>query len=256
MTPFEALILGLVQGLTEFLPVSSSGHLALTEHLLGFTQLNRLVFFDLICHMGTLGAIFTLFYKEILETLKSPKLLGALILGTLPLFPLVLVVKPLKEIFDRLDLLGFFFILTSLIIWLGARLSSVKKGPAPLDPLYIGLFQALALFPGVSRSGSTISGAQMLGWEPERAVRFSFLLAIPAILGGFTLEVWHLIKEVPSEPATLAIAPLPLMIGFALSYLSGLAALKFLIVWVKKKNLLPFAWYCLALGIVTLLYFN
>lgn len=251
----EALILGIVQGFTEFLPVSSSGHLTLVQKLLGFNHLNELVFFDLICHLGTLVAIFVLFWTNIKETITDKDRLIELSVATLPLFPLVLLIKPLKELFDRTDLLGFFFLITAFILWLG-----VKKGydkplkPRPLikDSLFIGLFQALALLPGVSRSGSTISGARLQGWPMETAIVFSFLLGIIAILGSSVVEILSIYKHGHIQPVGFY----PLLIGFVTSFLSGLIALKILIKVATKKNLLPFAYYCLILGIATLIYFN
>lgn len=251
MNLFQAIILGIVQGLAEFLPISSSGHLALAQHFLGFNDLGSLVFFDLVCHLGTLLAIAFVFKKEIIDAFSNRSLLAQILLGTLPLFPLALLIKPIKGLFDRLDLLGYFFIATALLLWLGNRAQEREKVPSRFSPLFVGLFQAMAIVPGVSRSGATISGAKLLGWPKEKAVTFSFLLAIPAILGGFTLECLSLLKA-PSVNFDL----LPLITGFTLSFLTGVFALKWLIWAAKEKNLLPFAWYCLILGLWTHLYFN
>ena len=250
MNLLEALLLGLVQGLSEFLPISSSGHLTLVEHFLGFEDLSGMVLFGLFCHLGTLLSIVTLFGKEILKALRSKQTFFALILGTLPLVPLVWIIKPLKSLFDRLDLLGFFFLTTALLLWLGSRFGTLKKEARPLDPLAVGLFQALAILPGISRSGSTISGARLLGWAPEKAVTFSFLLAIPAILGAFLLEL----KEALSQSVSFEL--MPLAVAFLVSWAAGVVALKIVIRQTEKKNLLPFAWYCLILGTITLVYFN
>jgi len=142
------------------------------------------------------------------------------------------------------------------LLWLGVKFGKdqiatksapLEQKPKPLEPLYVGLFQALALLPGVSRSGSTISGARLLDWPIERAITFSFLLAIPAILGAFTLELYSFYKHpTPFEGFT------PLVTGFAASYFVGLFALNLLIRTATKKNLLPFAWYCLILGFLTI----
>lgn len=252
MSLLQALILGIVQGFTEFLPVSSSAHLSLTQYFMGFDSIQDMIFFDLVCHLGTLFAIFTLYKEQIFTLCKTPSQIKALILGTLPLFPLVLLIKPIKHLFDRLDLIGFFFLITALLIWLGNYLGDrVQRKETKLDPLFVGLFQALAIIPGISRSGSTISGARMLGWNKEKAVTFSFLLAIPAILGAFVLEFFTLLKNPPSDYSYLA-----LIVGFSVSYVTGIIALKIVIRYATKKNLLPFAWYCLILGLTTLIYFN
>ncbi|MCB1114248.1 MAG: undecaprenyl-diphosphate phosphatase [Chlamydiia bacterium] len=252
MTPLQALILGIVQGLTEFLPVSSSGHLALAEHFLGFKDLDGLIFFDVVCHVGTLMAIFVVFRHEILHAFRDKTAFGAVVLGTLPLIPLVFLLKPIKHLFDRLDLLGYFFMMTALLIWLGHKACEKAEKPSRLSPLYIGVFQALAIVPGLSRSGSTISGAKLLGWPKDKAITFSFLLAIPAILGGFILELFQIVKAPSSAPIDVV----PLSIGFIISFSTGFFALKWLIWAAKEKNLLPFAWYCLILGLWTHLYFN
>lgn len=255
MNWIEALILGIVQGFTEFLPVSSSGHLTLVQKLFGFNDLSNLVFFDIICHLGTLLAIFVLFWTDIQETLKDKNRLIELFVATLPLFPLVLLIKPLKELFDRTDLLGFFFLITAFILWLGVKYGYDKpldKKPLIKDSFKVGLFQALALLPGVSRSGSTISGARLQGWPMQRAIVFSFLLGIIAILGSAMVEALSLLKHGNNQP----VGSIPLLIGFVVSFLSGIIALKILIRVATKKNLLPFAYYCLILGIVTLIVFN
>ncbi|MFN4175011.1 MAG: undecaprenyl-diphosphate phosphatase [Parachlamydiaceae bacterium] len=243
----EALILGLVQGFTEFLPVSSSGHLTLIQKLLGYKDLQGLIFFDVICHLGTLCSIGVIFHKEIVQAFKDKNRLIELFVATLPLFPLVLVIKPIKSIFDRVDLLGYFFLITAFILWWGTKKGYDKplnKKPYLIDALTIGMFQGLALLPGVSRSGSTISGARLRGWPMQEAITFSFLLGIIAILGSSIVE---LVTKSNSTP----IGVLPLSIGFIVSFLSGIAALLILI-RVSKKNLLPFAVYCLILGLVTL----
>lgn len=250
MSFLHAFILGIIQGLTEFLPVSSSGHLALAQHFLGYTNLNELVFFDLVCHLGTLGAITVVFHRQIIEAFRNVSLFWQVVIGTLPLVPLVFILKPLKELFDRLDLLGFFFLLTALLLWLGEK-GRARPAPSRFTPLYVGLFQACAIVPGLSRSGATLSGASLMGWPKDKAITFSFLLAIPAILGGFVLELKGAIQNPPPSWDLI-----PLATGFTLSFLTGILALKWLIWAAKEKNLLPFAWYCLILGLWTLFYFN
>lgn len=260
MTPFEAIILGLIQGLTEFLPVSSSGHLALGQHFLGLKNLKSYVLFDLVCHLGTLLAVLLLFWSEIRKILliERQRLLQIAV-GTFPLFPLVLLIKPIKDIFDRLDLLGYFFLTTALLLFLGIRFGKTKMERARFrywtDPLVIGLFQAMAILPGVSRSGSTISGARLLGWSPSESVTFSFLLAIPAILGGSLLETIKLFSG-HEKTASLNIDPIVYAIGFIVSFIVGFGALKLLIRLVVTNKLGIFAWYCLALGILCLYLFS
>lgn len=260
MTSWEAIILGIVQGLTEFLPVSSSGHLELGQYFLGFEDIKSYILFDLICHLGTLGAIFLVFWTQICDSFTSNSIrFRQIILGTLPLFPLVLVLKPIKEIFDQPQYLGYCFLLTALLLALGMRVT--LKSPSLMqekrswrDPIVIGLFQAVAILPGVSRSGSTISAARMLGWDKENAVAFSFLLAIPAILGGVALEILSLFSSHSPEQAPITISAF--LIGLVTSFVVGLIALKLLIRLTVQNKWHYFIWYCGILGVATTLYFN
>jgi len=254
MTTWEAFLLGLLQGLTEFLPVSSSGHLELAQYFLGYQNLHSYLLFNLVCHLGTLGAIFTFFYSDIQASLSSAKKFFPLLLGTLPLFPLVFILKPIKGIVDQPHYLGFFFIFTALLLFIGiyGRLPKDWRLPKWSEPLAIGCCQAVAVLPGISRSGTTISAAQFLGWSKQEAIRFSFLLAIPAILGGTALEIIALIRQ------TTVQAPLNFMqfaTGFCASFIFGCFSLWALVKMMANDKWVYFAWYCLALGTATTLYF-
>lgn len=254
MTFFEAIFLGIVQGLTEFLPVSSSGHLTLVQALLGMENLHQYVAFDLVCHLGTLLAIFCIFSKTIYGLFwENRSLFWQVCLGTLPLFPLVFAMKPIKGLFNQPQFLGFFFLATAFILWCGIRLGAAVRRPdaSVRDALVIGTFQAFAILPGVSRSGSTVSAARLLGWSYEEALRFSFLLAIPAILGGVALEILQLKNE-----GLPAIGFTPYAAGFVTSFVVGLAALTWLLKMAAKDKFMYFFWYCLFLGVATLIYFN
>ena len=169
MSWVEALILGIVQGLTEFLPVSSSGHLKLFQMLFGYENLDSYVAFDLACHLGTLLTICIVFMDQIRDLLKGDlKKIFLLFIATLPLVPLYLFRDELGAIIDSPQLLGYFFLTTGFLLFLGDRLAklateerSMRRGM--LDSIIIGLFQAIAILPGISRSGSTISAARALG---------------------------------------------------------------------------------------------
>lgn len=257
MSTIEALILGIVQGITEFLPVSSSGHLKLAQHLLGIENLQHYIIFDLVCHLGTLLAIFLMFWQEIQNTFVDRSRLKQVILGTLPLFPLVLIIKPIKAVFDQPQYLGLCFIITAILLYLGLKLSR-PKSPEILqkshlrDSATIGVFQALAIFPGISRSGSTISAARMLGWNAQEAITFSFLLAIPAILGATVIELMQVLFKAQTLPS---IGFSQYFAGFISSFGVGYFALSLLRKLASKEKFLYFAWYCLFLGIFTTLYF-
>lgn len=251
MTTWEAFLLGLIQGVTEFLPVSSSGHLALAQHFLGFEKIQNYLLFDLICHLGTLCAIFLVFFSVIKESLLQFNRFWQVILGTLPLFPLVLILKPIKSIFDQPEYLGPCFLISACLLFASiySRFPVIKGWRASLT---IGAFQAIAILPGISRSGATISAARLLGWDKEKAIQFSFLLAIPAILGGIILEGWSAFKN----PTAGMIESGPFLVGFITSFIVGYFSLRLLIRLVGQDKWIYFAWYCLFLGIASTLYFN
>lgn len=253
VTTLEAILLGIIQGITEFLPISSSGHLKLAQSLFGFQNLQNYIVFDLVCHLGTLIAIFVMFSKEIFSMDRTR--FKEIVLGTLPLFPLLLIMKPIKAMFNQPEYLGYCFMVTALLLYLGIRLGKAAPRPAhsTRDSLIIGTFQAIAILPGISRSGSTISGARMLGWTPQEAVTFSFMLAIPAILGGTVIELLQIIKH--SESIT-HISSIQYFLGFATSFGVGYYALRLLRSLASKQKFMYFVWYCLLLGIFTTLYFN
>jgi undecaprenyl-diphosphatase len=259
MSTLEAIILGIVQGLTEFLPVSSSGHLQLVQRLLGLNNLNQYILFDLVCHLGTLLALILVFFNQIKTTFVSDRTrLYQVILGTLPLFPLVLILKPIKALFDKPEYLGYFFLLTALLLYLGIRLGSTLTAQALQkrkwsDAMKIGCLQAVAILPGVSRSGATISAARMLGWQQQDAVTFSFLLAIPAILGGVALETMQLYTHATSLPVISWVAYIT---AFLTSFVVGFFALQLLMRLAAKNKFIYFVWYCLFIGVFTILYFR
>ncbi len=260
MSIFEALILGIIQGLTEFLPVSSSGHLVLGQYLLGFRDLSKLVDFTLACHLGTLLAVFVFFRKQIMDILlHDHKKIVWVILGTLPLFPLALFAEPIKTMFDKVQYLGWFFIITAILLYLATYFANTlpemeldKKRWK--DSILVGLFQAFAILPGISRSGSTISGARLLGWPPKEAVTYSFLLSIPAIVGGCVLEFGKLYFKSGHTSADITISAYAA--GFISAFIVGCGALALLVKIVQNNKLMIFSWYCLVLGIGTLIYFN
>lgn len=259
MTLWQAFLLGLIQGITEFLPISSSGHLALGQYFLGFENLQDFILFDLICHLGTLFAICYVFFPIIRDSFSTgPIRSWQIVVGTLPLFPLVFILKPLKSLFDQPALWGPCFLITAGLLFASLTYRFPEKFLSKKyqwgDSLTIGIFQAIAILPGVSRSGATISAARLLGWQKEQAVQFSFLLAIPAILGGSILEgwkAWHL----PSS-SLVEINPWSFIIGFITSFIIGSLTLQLLVRLVIENKWKYFAWYCLILGMITTIYFN
>lgn len=251
MSWVHALILGLLQGVTEFFPISSSAHLTIARLLFGIEGHDALVLFDLSCHLGTLVAVLFFLKREIVELFCTErKKLILLFIALVPLIPSYFLLKPVRDFAARPEYLGPCLLATSAILFLGHtyRLSrehnnSMKR--AISDALWIGAMQSTALIPGISRSASTISAARILGWDAPRAVRFSFLLSIPTIVGGNTLE---LIK-IASFSSTCLSVPLPLCaVGFLSSCLAGLFIIRRAISFLETGKLKPFAWYCLVIG--------
>jgi len=260
VSTLEAFILGIIQGISEFLPVSSSGHLMLGQHLFGLNNLQQNILFDLFCHLGTLFAIFFVYGTEIKNLFINNRLrLKQIVIGTLPLFPLLLILKPVESTFDQTRYLGLLFIVTALLLYLGIKLGRDKpedqlKKKWWQHALIIGIFQMIAILPGVSRSGSTISGARLLGWNRHDAVMFSFLLVIPAILGGTALKLLLLFFGDQSIHHPLGISQY--VAGFSTSFIFGYFALLLLIRLAVKEKFIYFVWYCLFLGIATTIFFS
>ena len=220
MNWIEAVVLGVVQGLTEFLPVSSSGHLVLFQHLFGLVEPELL--FDISVHLGTLLAVLVVFYRDILQILEALvqlpglvrsaggwgalftahpeiRLVAMIVAGCIPTALLgILFAKVAEQLFGTLWLVGAALLVTGTFLWFTQRQNAVGRPIGQMrikDALIIGLIQGLAIIPGISRSGATISAALYLGVDRELAGRFSFLLAIPAILGALVLgldsEAFH-----------------------------------------------------------------
>lgn len=254
MSTLAIIILGIVQGLTEFLPVSSSGHLLLIQHLFGIVELEKYIIFDVVCHLGTLCAIFLIFWKEILIIVKYDwKRIFQVFLGTLPLFFVIFLIKPIKQLFT-IDFLGYFFFITAAFLYAATRFGvppekTKEKITSWKDPLIIGFAQLVAILPGVSRSGTTISTARILGWKPSEAVLFSFLLAIPAILGAAAFEFLEIFTEEISNPLTLW----QYMIGFGFSFGAGCFSLTLLRKLAAKDRFMYFVYYCITIGMITII---
>jgi undecaprenyl-diphosphatase len=260
MSLIEAFIFGLLQGLTEFLPVSSSAHLKLAKMIFNIESSESQVIFDLMCHLGTLLALLYFLRIEVIRLFSSErKKLLLLFLATLPLVPCYFLLKPLRDFASHPQFLGLCMILTALILFSGQKIRLRKKESAPAlkremsDVLWIGAMQSAALIPGISRSASTISCAKVLGWDAKEAVRFSFLLSIPTVIGGNCLE---LLKIYLSHQAPPAISLSACAVGLITSLCFGLFVIRFALSFLEKGNLKPFAWYCLVVGSLATLLIN
>lgn len=242
MSPLEAAVLGLVQGLTEFLPISSSGHLVLAQHLLGLKEPQ--LFFDVMVHLGTLIAVLAAFRQDIADLLRGrdPGTLLAIAIGSVPTAIIGLALKRAVEMaMTSVYLVAGMLAVTGLVLIASSRLSRGSEGRVdPLKALGIGVAQGLAVMPGISRSGLTISAGMLIGIRPDEAARFSFLLAIPAILGASALE---------AKDATASGLPLSsLLVGTSAALASGYAAIKLLISSLRRGRFQLFGYYCLLIA--------
>lgn len=262
---YKILILAAVQGIAEFLPISSSGHLIILGALLeelssSVSELGESPTLEIILHAGTLGSILVVFWKRILNLLTSDRrVLPLLVIGTVPAAVVGLTIKSqFSTLLTSPTLAAAMLLVTGCMLVLLGRL-------APRDGCYtelnwraaviIGCFQAFAILPGVSRSGSTILGGRLLGLKNEDSVTFSFLLAIPAILGASLLAIKDIWQQV-SIGETLEFSIAELAIGAFVSFLVGLVALTWLIGWSRKDRLHWFAWWCFPAGLWAVCHFN
>lgn len=258
MSILEALLLGILQGLTEFLPVSSSGHLVLARGILGVEMPG--VLFEVAVHMGTLLAILLHFRRDILDMLSSvlrfrrdehTRLFLLLLLATVPAAAAgILGEGLLVGLYARPLVAGVLLVVTGFIL-LSTRLAR-RAGNAvgPASAIGIGIAQAFAILPGISRSGATITAGMHFGVDPKRAARFSFLLAIPALIGASALMGMDLAAHPVDRTVTL-----PCAVGAAAAFLSGYFALRWLLGIVSRGRLDRLAWYCLAVGCSAVIYF-
>ncbi len=254
MTIIQAIILGILQGMAEFLPISSSGHLTLFQKIFGITE--GTMFFSVILHVGTLIPVLVVYRKEIFELLKNPfqKYTYLILVGTVPAIIFALLFDDLIEsLFSGGQLLGVGFIITGILLTLSDKLPEghkKKENITYVDSFFIGCMQALAIFPAISRSGSTIVGALSRKITREEAAKFSFLLSIPAISGALVLEILKLyIRKETSIDLALDV----ILFGFFSSMLSGYLAINFMLFIIKKAKLKYFAYYVFILGFFVIL---
>ncbi len=260
-----AAALGAVQGVTEFLPISSSGHLSLAQRWLGIDASVAGHRFNIVVHAGTLLAVLWVYRADLLQLLRSlapggsaqsRRMIGALVLGTSPLALALVpaVEKSVLAIEARPAWIGVGLLITAGLLafthYAKTRSEDPEATPTVLQALIIGLFQLGAIVPGISRSGATIAAALALGLPRLPAARFSFLLSIPAILGASLKEI----LAVSQAPASAApIDPLPYVVGFIASLVVGLASLRLLVHLLVRVGLLPFVPYLLLVGLAALL---
>ena len=271
MSYLTAVLLGLVQGVAEFLPISSSGHLAIAEQLLNLQGASNVPeFFDVLLHLGTLVAVFIAYWDDIRDMIvelfagigdlahhstpnpvpPARRLILLIIVGTLPLFVMVPFRRFFSSLGDNMYFIGGALIFTGILLFVSDRVHhgrKTEKTATLLDALLVGIGQAIALCPGISRSGMTITTGCFAGFERKFAVRFAFLLSIPAVIGANILSLKDAIDagiDWASVPAYL--------VGVAVAAVSGYACIRLLRYIADKGRFGAFAYYCWAVGALTL----
>ena len=276
MNIIEAIFLGMVQGLTEFLPISSTGHLTIAGkalHLISAENPHEWTAFIAVIQLGTLAAVLLYFRKDIVSIIKdfltdnifkwkkytlqssNSKLGWLIILGSIPVAVIGLFFKDFIEgsFTKELNVIAISLIALAVILALAEKIAKFKKGVKDitvLDSIVIGFAQALALIPGSSRSGTTITGGLFIGLNREAAARFSFLLSIPAVLASGLLEFYESLKFLDSSMAV------NLFVSTFTSAISGYIAIGFLLRYLRKNSTFIFIYYRIAVGILILLYLN
>jgi len=268
MDIIPAIILGIIQGLTEFLPVSSSAHLVFMTDILGLPQN---VAFDTLLHIGTLVAVVAYFWKDLIQIISSfisslldilrgkfkegleekpfKKLSWLIIVGTIPAGIMgILLEKQFEALFNSVLYVGFFLIITGLLLWGAERVKLGNKDVKDIsfkNALVIGVAQGIAIAPGISRSGATISAGLFSGLNRELAAKFSFLLSIPAILGAALVQV----KDITTFDTSTVV----LIAGFVSAVIFGYLAIKLLLKIIKERTLMIFAYYCWIVGVAVII---
>ena len=249
------IILAIVQGIAEFLPISSSGHLVILGAWMG--EVDESATLEIILHAGTLGSILVVFWRRILDLLSSDRrVIPLLIIGTIPAVVIGLTIKlKFESILKNPMLAGGMLMVTGLLLIVLGRLkprSTEYRSMSYLGAFAVGCFQAVAILPGISRSGSTILGGRLMGLRNDESVTFSFLLAIPAILGATVLAVKD-VMDPELDAAPMSHSAGELAIGAMIAFLVGIFALKWLIGWSRQDRLHWFAWWCIPAGVLAIM---
>ncbi|MGN8889121.1 undecaprenyl-diphosphate phosphatase [Dysosmobacter sp. HCP28S3_G4] len=271
MSLLSSIVLGLVQGLAEFLPISSSGHLAIAERLLSsFHAADIPAFFDVLLHLGTLVAVFIAYWGEIRDmiveffrgvgdlihgTTPAPvpparRLILLIIVGTLPLFAILPIKDTIEGLSDNLLFVGAALLFTGCLLYASDRVRKGRKterNATMLDVLLVGVAQAVATCPGISRSGTTITAGCFRGFDRKFAVRYSFLMSIPAVLGANILSL----KDAVETGIIWADVPV-YIVGVVVAAVSGYFCIRLLKMIADKGKFGWFAYYCWAIGALTL----
>lgn len=269
MSILSSMFLGLVQGVSEFLPISSSGHLSLFQHFFNLATTDGSLFFDVLLHLGTLIAIFVYYWKDIVKLVKAlihliqcivskqerqkvkrltpaERMVLMIIVATLPLFAILPIKDLVEGLYSNTIFVGCALLATGAILFFSDRMARGKKGPKSatmLDALLVGVGQAVAVVPGLSRSGTSISAGMLRGFSRRFAVRFSFLMSIPAVLGANVLTIGDAVQQ------GIDTSMLPAYIlGTAVAAVSGYFAIRLVNLLASKGKFGNFAYYCWGIG--------
>jgi undecaprenyl-diphosphatase len=263
MSILQALILGIIQGLTEFLPVSSSGHLELGKAIFGLELSGAdSLTFDVIVHAGTALSTIVVFRKDIANMIKGLlkpewndawKFAVNVFISLIPAAFIGLFFQDQIEFLfqGQVLLVGGMLVITGLLLFLADRARRTDRNVKPVDAIIIGVAQAVAIMPGISRSGATISTSVLLGIDREKAARFSFLMVLPLIIGKSLLDVKSIYQ---GEITTEVVGTGALLVGFLAALLAGIFACNWMIRLVKRASLKWFAFYCFAVGLAAAVY--
>ena len=260
MEVIDAIILGIVQGLTEFLPVSSSGHLELGKAILGDQSIpEESLLFTVVLHFATALSTIVVFRKDVLDIFKrlfqfkwneETRFSLKIVISMIPATLIGLFFEDQLEVFfgGMIQLVGFMLIVTALLLYFADKARDTENKVSYWNPFIIGISQAIAILPGISRSGATISTSVLLGVDKTRAARFSFLMVVPLIIG-------KILKDVLSGDLSFqGEGVIPMSAGFIAAFIAGLAACTWMIQLVKQSKLTYFAIYCLVVGLIAVTY--
>lgn len=275
MTISSAILLGIVQGVAEFLPISSSGHLAILQNLFALSAGEDHLFFDVLLHLGTLISICVCYWGDIVAMVRevfivlrggrradgtpvqgnlgAARLFMMIVIGTLPLFLVLPINDKVEELYYITPFIGVALLLTGCMLFVSDKMTPGKRTEKNMrfrDALVIGLCQCVATLPGLSRSGTTITAGIAMGLDRNFAMKYSFLLSLPAVLGANLLSF---IKAIGSESIDASLIP-AYLIGMLAAMLSGIAAISLMKLIAKKSKFGWFAYYCWGAGVLTIIF--
>ena len=247
MSVLQAATLGVIQGITEWLPISSSGHLVLYQQIAG---VDTPLLFDVLLHFASLLVILVVFRQRIIEILRSSEYIRNIILGSIPIALAGFLARDIVgAALSNMTVVSVALIITGFFLFLTRFAREKTTKVSPLNSIIIGISQAVALFPGISRSGATISAGMLLGIKRGKSAEFSFILAVPAILGATLFETVEVVRAGSLEKSLI----MPLSMGMVISFIVGYFSLKLLLKVVKSRKFFWFSFYCIALGLLLII---